>query len=192
VWILLATILYGFNINIVGHYLKDINPIHLATVSIAAMIIPTGIVLWQQNFLQLPFDDDPTLLSVINSVLLGVTGTAIATALFYVLVKKAGGLFASLVTYGIPFVALAWGFVFGEKITALQIGCLMIILCGVYLANLVDRKKLFKSKISVSKINRRLKLDNKHVQDEITPIHLILTRPLFLFLLKQDACQLLK
>ena len=134
-WILLATILYGFNINIVGHYLKDINPIHLAVVSIAFMIIPTGIVLWQGNFLQLPFDDDATLLAVINSVMLGIAGTAIATALFYVLVKKAGGLFASLVTYGIPFVALAWGFIFGENITLLQIGCLGIILSGVYLAN---------------------------------------------------------
>lgn len=134
-WILLATILYGFNINIVGNYLKDVNPIHLAVVSIAFMIIPTGIVLWQGRFLQLPFDDDATVLAVINSVMLGITGTAIATALFYVLVKKAGGLFASLVTYGIPFVALAWGFIFGENITLLQIGCLGIILSGVYLAN---------------------------------------------------------
>ena len=134
-WILLATILYGFNINIVSHYLKDINPVHLAVVSITFMIIPTSIVLWQQDFLQLPFEDDATLLAVINSVMLGVAGTAIATALFYVLVKKAGGLFASLVTYGIPFIALAWGFVFGEDITLLQIGCLGIILSGVYLAN---------------------------------------------------------
>jgi drug/metabolite transporter (DMT)-like permease len=134
-WILFATILYGFNINIVGHYLNDVNPIHLAVVSIAAMIIPTGIVLWQQDFLQLPFDDDATLLSVINSIMLGIAGTAIATALFYVLVKKAGGLFASLVTYGIPFVALGWGFIFGENITLVQIGCLGIILFGVYLAN---------------------------------------------------------
>ena len=134
-WILLATILYGFNINIVAHYLKDIDPIHLAVVSIAFMIIPTGIVLWQGNFLQLPFDDDATLLAVINSVMLGIAGTAIATALFYILVKKAGGLFASLVTYGIPFIALTWGFIFGENITPLQIGCLGIILSGVYLAN---------------------------------------------------------
>ena len=134
-WILLATILYGFNINIVGHYLKDIDPIHLAVVSIAFMLIPTAIVLWQGNFLQLPFDDDATLLAVINSVMLGIAGTAIATALFYILVKKAGGLFASLVTYGIPFVALTWGFIFGENIGLLQIGCLGIILSGVYLAN---------------------------------------------------------
>jgi len=134
-WILLATILYGFNINIVANYLKDINPVHLAVVSLAFMIIPTGIVLWLGDFLQLPFDDDATLLAIINSVMLGVAGSAIATALFYVLVKKAGALFASLVTYGIPFVAVTWGFIFGENITLLQIGCLGIILSGVYLAN---------------------------------------------------------
>ena len=140
-WILLATILYGFNINIVAHYLKDINPVHLAVVSIAFMMIPTGIVLWQQDFLGLPFDNDDVLLAVINSVMLGVAGTAIATALFYVLVKKAGGLFASLVTYGIPFIAVAWGFIFGENITLLQIVCLGIILCGVYLANMPKKKE---------------------------------------------------
>jgi drug/metabolite transporter (DMT)-like permease len=141
-WILVATISYGFNINIVGHYLKDINPIHLAVVSITCMMIPTGIVLWQQNFLQLPFSDDDTLLAVSNSVMLGVVGTAIATALFYVLVKKAGGLFASLVTYGIPFIALTWGFIFGEKITVLQISCLGIILLGVYLANMPRKQAI--------------------------------------------------
>ena len=67
-------------------------------------------------------------------------GTVIATALFYMLVKKAGGLFASLVTYGIPFVAIGWGFVFGEDISLLQIACLGVILIGVYLANLPNKK----------------------------------------------------
>jgi len=142
IWILVATISYGLNINIVGHYLKDINPIHLAVVSITFMMIPTGVVLWQQNFLQLPFNDDDTLLAVINSVMLGVAGTAIATALFYVLVKKSGGLFASLVTYGIPFIALTWGFIFGEEITLLQISCLAIILFGVYLANMPRKQEI--------------------------------------------------
>lgn len=133
--ILAATILYGFNVNIVGHYLKDINPVQLAVVSISFMLIPTAIVLWQTDFLNLSFADSDVLLAVLNSVMLGIAGTAIATALFYVLVKKAGGLFASLVTYGIPFIALGWAFYFGENVTALQIGCLVIILSGVYLAN---------------------------------------------------------
>jgi drug/metabolite transporter (DMT)-like permease len=66
---------------------------------------------------------------------------AIATALFYILVQRAGGLFASLVTYGIPFIALFWGFMDGEKINWIEIICLAIILFGVYLANRPDRKE---------------------------------------------------
>lgn len=152
-WIFLATVLYGLNINIVAVYLKDINPIHLAVVSIATMLIPTGIILWQQGFLQLPFDDPKTLFSVIDSVMLGIAGTAIATALFYMLVNRAGGLFASLVTYGIPFVALTWGFIYGEKITIVQISCLLIILAGVYLANMPEK--------NVLKPNEQLGLNEK-------------------------------
>jgi drug/metabolite transporter (DMT)-like permease len=141
-WILMGTILYGVNINLVSHYLKTINPIHLSTVSLSFMVIPTAIILWQQDFFALASTfnlslNEPSEIrwSIIASVLLGVVASAVATVLFYMLVKRAGGLFASLVTYGVPFIAITWGFIFGENITALQIGCLGIILSGVYLAN---------------------------------------------------------
>jgi drug/metabolite transporter (DMT)-like permease len=62
-------------------------------------------------------------------------GTALATILFYVLIKRAGGLFASMVTYGIPFIALAWGLLAGERINGWQVVGLTIILCGVYITN---------------------------------------------------------
>jgi len=133
--IVLATFLYGINVNMVAHYLRGLNPLHLATVSLAFMTIPTGIVLWQQNFLQLDFNRPEVRESILASAGLGIVGSAIATALFYVLVKRAGGLFASLVTYGIPFVALGWGFLDHEPITLIEIICLGIILLGVYLAN---------------------------------------------------------
>ncbi len=140
--IVAGTISYGVNVNLVSHRLKGINPVHIATVSIAFMTIPTAFVLWQQNFLQLDFSDETVRLAVIASALLGVVGSAIATALFYVLVQKAGGLFASLVTYGIPFVALFWGFIYGEKITIMEVVCLGIILFGVYLANRKEENKM--------------------------------------------------
>jgi drug/metabolite transporter (DMT)-like permease len=53
------------------------------------------------------------------------------------LMKKAGPLFSSMVTYGIPFVAVAWGFIYGEEITVLQLLGLFIILTGVYVVNRV-------------------------------------------------------
>jgi drug/metabolite transporter (DMT)-like permease len=133
--ILLATFLYGINVNIVSHYLKGVNPVHVATVSIAFMILPAAAVLWQQDFLQQDLHTVPMKKAIWSSVILGVVGSAVATALFYILVKRAGGLFASLVTYGIPFIALFWGILDGEIITWIEVICLGIILFGVYLAN---------------------------------------------------------
>jgi drug/metabolite transporter (DMT)-like permease len=133
--IVLATLLYGINVNMAGRFLKGVDPFHAATVSLAFMVIPSGLVLLQQRFFQLDFSDPAVQGSIAAASGLGVAGSAIATVLFYILVKRAGGVFASLVTYGIPFIAVFWGFLDGEKITWIDFICLGIILVGVYVAN---------------------------------------------------------
>lgn len=133
--ILIATIFYGITVNLVSNYLKEIEGFKIATVSLAIMTIPAGIVMWNQNVFSIIQYDDEARLSILIAVLLGITGSAIATALYYILIKKAGGLFASLVTYAIPVVAIFWGVLANEDITAIQIACLAMILGGVYLAN---------------------------------------------------------
>jgi drug/metabolite transporter (DMT)-like permease len=133
--ILLATLCYGFNVNMVGHYLKGVKPFKMATVSLAFMLIPTSFFIWQLNIIPLLVNNDTARWPIIASALLGVIGSAIATALFYVLIKRAGGLFASLCTYGIPVVAIFWGLWANENVTGMQVGCLALILSGVYLAN---------------------------------------------------------
>ena len=62
-------------------------------------------------------------------------GTAVASVLFYMLLKRGGALFASMVTYGIPFVAVFWGVLYGEEIGTNQLLSLVVILFGVFLAN---------------------------------------------------------
>jgi len=136
-----ATLMYGINVNLVGHFLKECKPIHIATVSLSLMAIPSLFILWQQDFFQLDFSDSKVQWAIINSSLLGITASAFATVIFYILLQRAGGLFASLVTYGVPFVALFWGFLDGEKITAVEIVALCIILFGVYLANRPGKKE---------------------------------------------------
>ncbi len=133
--ILLATIMYGLNVNVVTQYLKGIDPFHMATVSLAFMSLLAGVVLWQQDMASIAMYDEGARLSILYAVLLGVVGSAIATLLFYMLIKKAGGLFASLVTYAIPIVAIFWGLVAKENVTVIQISCLTVILGGVYLTN---------------------------------------------------------
>ena len=133
--ILLATFFYGLNVNVLTHYLKEVPPVRIATVSLALICIPAAVMVWQQNVFAIAMYDSSASLSIAAAVLLGVVGSGIATGLFYILVRNAGGLFASLVTYAVPVVSIAWGFLDNEQITAIQLGCLGLILGGVYLAN---------------------------------------------------------
>ena len=133
--ILLATLFYGINVNIAAFYLKGVDSFKMATISLAFVSIPAFIVLWQQNVFGLVLKNPDYHLPALASVVLGIMGSAVATVLFYMLIKRSGALFASLVTYGIPIIAIIWGIAFQEQVTALQIICLCIILAGVYLAN---------------------------------------------------------
>ena len=133
--ILLATIFYGLNVNIVSYYLKEIEPFKIATVSLAALCLIAGIIMWQQDIFSIVKYDEGARIFIVYAALLGIVGSAFATALFYILIKRAGGLFASLVTYGIPVVAIFWGVIVHENVTVAQISCLALILSGVYLAN---------------------------------------------------------
>jgi drug/metabolite transporter (DMT)-like permease len=133
--ILIATIFYGINVNLVSQYLKGIDGLKIASVSLAIMAIPSAAIMWQQNVFSIARYDEEARWSIAVACLLGIVGSAIATAVYYILIQRAGGLFASLVTYAIPIVAMIWGLLANETITAVEIGCLGIILGGVYLAN---------------------------------------------------------
>lgn len=129
---LVATVLYGLNINLVGRHLQETSSLAVVAVSFALLLIPCLIILWATGYFSLPLMQKQVLISSSASALLGIMGTAMATILFYILIKRSGGLFASMVTYGIPFVALSWGLLAGETINAWQVLGLVIILCGVY------------------------------------------------------------
>lgn len=133
--VLLATLCYGINVNMVGRYMKEVGSLNIASLAFVFLIIPSAILLYITGYLQLELTNTSVLKATSASFILGVLGTAFASIIFYMLVKRAGTLFASMVTYGIPFVAVFWGLLDGEKITLLQIGCLGVILCGVYLVN---------------------------------------------------------
>lgn len=131
--ILIATIMYGLNVNIVSRYLQGFNPLHTASVSLSMVAIPAGLVALQQGVFT-TVATEGFHWPLLAAALLGAMGTAAATIVFYMLIKKAGALFASLVTYGIPVVAIIWGLIDGEAISIAQVGCLAIILVGVFVA----------------------------------------------------------
>ncbi len=134
-FILFATFCYGLNVNLINRYLKHVSSMNIAAVAFVSLIIPATIVLVAAGFLQHNFTDAAFIRAAGASALLGIFGTAAASILFYMLMKRAGPLFSSMVTYGIPFVAVMWGLLANERITILQLVGLLIILIGVYQAN---------------------------------------------------------
>jgi drug/metabolite transporter (DMT)-like permease len=132
--VLLATLSYGFNVNMVNRFLLHIPSLNIAAFAFSSLIIPSILVLWLTGFFHQALNSHAMFWSIGASALLGVTGTAIATILFYILLKKAGPNFSSMVTYGIPFVAIFWGWLAGEAITMVQVVCLLLILGGVYIS----------------------------------------------------------
>jgi len=134
-FVVLATVCYGVNVNMVYKYLHNIRSLHIAAVALSLNAVPALIILFFTGYFNHSFTDPGFLYSTGQAALLGILGTAVASIIFYVLVKRAGAVFASMVTYGIPIIANFWGLIYGEEVGWKQFGCLMLILAGVYLAN---------------------------------------------------------
>jgi drug/metabolite transporter (DMT)-like permease len=156
--VIVATIMYGVNVNMVGKYLKGIPSLHIAAVALSLCAIPALIVLYFTGYFQQDIFSEPMLIATGYTFILGVLGTAFASIFFYVLMKRAGMVFASMVTYAIPAVAIMWAILdthkdiifagnlpFGEIMSVIfyawwkQFVCLLVILFGVYMANRTQR-----------------------------------------------------
>ena len=133
--VLVATFFYGLNVNVVGKFLKNIRSIDIVSVAFAFLIIPSAVILYLTGYFSISFNSPGFREASLAGIVLGVVGTSIASILFYMLIKRSTIIFASMVTYGIPVIAVAWGLYYGESISILQIGSLFIILAGVYIVN---------------------------------------------------------
>jgi len=134
-YIVLATILYGINVNMVQRQLSKVPSVKAVAAALTLNSIPALIILFFTGYFDLELSSKGVLASTGFSFILGIFGTALASILFYILIKRAGAVFSAMVTYGIPVVANFWGVIYGEFVGIIQVLCLMIILLGVYVAN---------------------------------------------------------
>ena len=137
--IVLATLMYGLAGNILKEYLNDIPSGTLTAVSFVTLAIPAGIYLLFSGFLSIPITESIHLSSFMYVIILSLFGSALAIFLFSKLIQKSNALFASFVTYLIPFVSIIWGWLDGEIISSVHLISLLIILGGIYLANIGER-----------------------------------------------------
>jgi len=134
-YVLIATFCYGLNVNLVHKYLHGVPSLQIAALALTLNAFPAILVLASSGYFLSDFGKMEFIKANAYAALLGIAGTAIASVIFYRLIKTAGAVFASLVTYGIPFVACIWGLFLGEEIGWKQWGSLVVMLSGVYLVN---------------------------------------------------------
>jgi len=121
---------YAIGTLLAGRYLRGTPPLVVALASTAVStiaVLPAGVIqapagVWHGK-------------TIAAILVLGFVGTAVAYLLFFALIQRAGPNYATLVTYLVPPIALAYGAIFlGERFGAWAFASLALILVGVALA----------------------------------------------------------
>ena len=133
--IIIATIGYALNVNIIKKHLNDISALAVTTGSFLFIFLPALVILYLTGFFETIFQNREMQVAFGYVAILSLFGTAIAKVIFNKLVQIASPVFASSVTYTMPIVAVIWGVFDGEKFGLMHGVAAVIILIGVYLSN---------------------------------------------------------
>ncbi|RTY82669.1 DMT family transporter [Flavobacterium sp. ZB4P23] len=131
--VLIASICYAVNVNLIKKYLHDLSPLSITTGNFMVLFVPAFIILFFSGFFEV-VHDVKVQESILFIMVLGVVGTGIANILFFKLIQMSSPVFATSVTYLIPVVAFCWGLLDNEMLTPVQFFGAFIILIGVYLS----------------------------------------------------------
>jgi len=133
--IIIASVGYAFNVNIVKKHLQDIDALAITIGNFLLLLLPAIIVLACTDFFT-EFKASETGIEALGYVsILSIVGTGIAKTIFNKLVQISNPVFSSSVTYLIPIVAILWGVFDNEKLSWVQFLAGFVILFGVYLVN---------------------------------------------------------
>ena len=134
--VIICSVLYAINVNLIKKYLFDVNAVSIAAGQFVVIFIPSIIVLYYSGFFNLEFTDNDLLYDSLTYVLLlSFFGTAMAKILFNRLIQISSPVFASSVTYSMLIVSVIWGVLDGELFNFYQAVATILIIIGVYLSN---------------------------------------------------------
>jgi len=134
-FVVLATMMYGFSGNFIKKYLTGIHPVTLTALAMFSVGPLAMIILFSSDFTSRLFIKNDAWISLGYLFLLGAIGTALALVLFNRLIQRTTAVFASSVTYLIPIMAVIWGILDGEGFFTLHLMGMGLIIIGVYLVN---------------------------------------------------------
>lgn len=130
---------YAISNTYIKRAFSQVSPVMLTFVCLTA----TSIMLAPHTFnnpFQTDFPPENILMPTISAIVLGIFGTGIALVCFTIMLQHRGPLFAGMVTYVIPIIALLIGAMDGEHISMLQIIALSGILLMVTIVQWPETK----------------------------------------------------
>lgn len=133
IFIVIGTMCYGFNANIIKRYFQHSDPILISAMSFLIVGIPAITYLIFSNTIPQILSADSARTSIAAIVTLSIMGTVIANILYIKLAQSTNAVFASSVAYIMPVIALMWGFFDNEVINLIQLVSFGVIIYGVYL-----------------------------------------------------------
>jgi len=135
--VLLATLGYGTSANEIKNNLKDLSGVQVASLALFLVGPLSGLYLLFTDF-SMAVQSPDFYQSLWAIILLSFFSTSLAVVIFNHLIKYTTAIFAASVTYIIPFFALFWGALDGEKILFSQLVWMLVVLIGVYWVNKKD------------------------------------------------------
>lgn len=132
-FLVLATFSYALSVNTVQKHFQNMTPVNLSAAAYC-LVAPAGITyLFFTDFLEVIKSHPDAMTSLGAVIILSLASTVIASVIFFKLVQMTSALFASMVAYLIPIIALVFGAMDGEQITTFHLIGMGMILFGVYI-----------------------------------------------------------
>lgn len=138
-FIVVATICYGINVNQVKYKIKGLNGLELTSMAFMFAGPFAGAYLLFTDF-SIAFSTNDYIINLGYIAILAVIGTVLALVIFNTLIQHTSALFGASVTYFIPVFAIMWGLFDGEKLSIVQFLWIGLIFTGVYLVNKRSKK----------------------------------------------------
>lgn len=140
--VVIATLGYAISLNTIKYTLQHLKSTEITALSFLIILIPGIPAVYFSGTLDTIATNPHAMTGLGFIAILSIVGTAFAVILFNRLIANASILFASSVTYLIPVVALLIGLGFNEEINFAQITSMLVILSGVFVANVIGRKSM--------------------------------------------------
>jgi len=134
--VLLACLCYATSGNLVANYLRGVPALTITVVSYFLVGLPPLLyaLLMEDIPERIVGAGHAGAMAFAYVSILAVGSTVIAGFVFYGLVLRTGAIFASMVSYLVPIVALLWGLSIGEGLAWQQVPAIALVLLGIFLS----------------------------------------------------------